>query len=170
MPLEMDQSIIAAFLTIAGYKPGKPEHKRNNQQRGQGKPLIEEKHGNGKAAAQNGVDFSQLFSGLSFFILVAGIVLIMLLFLLNMESRQEQLKTLTFLGISLKKVRMVVLYEVLIVAFVGTINGTGLAYVYCLSVFSALNGVWNWKSFCGVIVFGQTAILPRRLAKWMKKL
>jgi len=67
----------------------------------------------------------------------------MLLFLLNMESRQEQLKTLTFLGISLKKVRMVVLYEVLIVALVGTIIGTGLAYVYCLTVFSALNGVWN---------------------------
>jgi len=98
---------------------------------------------NGKAAAQNGVDFSQLFSGLSFFILVAGIVLIMLLFLLNMESRQEQLKTLTFLGISLKKVRMVILYEVLIVAFVGTIIGTCLAYMYSLFVFSALNGIWN---------------------------
>jgi ABC-type lipoprotein release transport system permease subunit len=98
---------------------------------------------NGNAAAQNGVDFSQLFSGLSFFILVAGIVLIMLLFLLNMESRQEQLKTLTFLGISMKKVRMTILYEVLIVSFVGTIIGTGLAYVYCLFVFSALNSVWN---------------------------
>ena len=43
---------------------------------------------NSNAAAQNGVDFSQLFSSLSFFILVAGIILIMLLFLLNMESRQ----------------------------------------------------------------------------------
>ena len=98
---------------------------------------------NGTAAAQNGVDFSQLFSGLSFFILVAGIVLIMLLFLLNLESRQEQLKTLTFLGISMKKVRMVILYEVLLVAIAGTIIGTGLAYLYCLSVFSALNNVWN---------------------------
>jgi len=105
--------------------------------------IVDPARENGNAAAQNGVDFSQLFSGLSFFILVAGIVLIMLLFLLNMESRQEQLKTLTFLGISMKKVRMTILYEVLIVAFVGTIIGTGLAYVYCLFVFSALNSVWN---------------------------
>ena len=105
--------------------------------------VIDPVRDNGKAAAQNGVDFSQLFSSLSFFILVAGIVLIMLLFLLNMESRQEQLKTLTFLGISLKKVRMVILYEVLLVTVAGTIIGTGLAYVYCLFVFSALNSIWN---------------------------
>ena len=98
---------------------------------------------NGAAAAQNGVDFSQLFSGLSFFILIAGIVLIMLLFLLNLESRREQLKTLTFLGISMKKVRMMILTEELFVTIVGTIIGTGLAYLYCLMVFSALNGVWN---------------------------
>jgi putative ABC transport system permease protein len=98
---------------------------------------------NGNTAARNGVDFSQLFTGLSFFILIAGIVLIMLLFLLNLESRREQLKTLTFLGIPMKKVRMVILYEVLFIAIGGTLIGTGLAYLYCLMVFSALNSVWN---------------------------
>jgi len=128
---------------------------------------------NGTKAAQNGVDFSQLFSGLSFFILVAGIVLIMLLFLLNMESRQEQLKTLTFLGISMKKVRMVILTEELIVTIIGTIIGTGLAYFYCLIVFAALNSVWNdvvrtemmdvvinWKTiFTGMLISIEVASL-----------
>jgi putative ABC transport system permease protein len=98
---------------------------------------------NGAAAAQNGIDFSQLFSGLSFFILVAGIVLIMLLFLLNMESRQEQLKTLTFLGIPMKKVRMLILTEEMLVTIVGIIIGSVLAWLYCVMVFSALNNVWN---------------------------
>lgn len=98
---------------------------------------------NGTVAAQNGVDFSQLFSALSFFILAAGIALIVLLFLLNLESRQEQLKTLTFLGIPSKKVRNIILIEETFVSIVGTIIGTGLAYVYSLLVFSALNSVWN---------------------------
>jgi putative ABC transport system permease protein len=147
---------------------------------------------NGNAAAQNGVDFSQLFTGLSFFILVAGIVLIMLLFLLNLESRREQLKTLTFLGISMKKVRMVILYEVLFIAIAGTLIGTGLAYLYCLMVFSALNSVWNdvvrtdmmdvvvnWKTiFSGMLISIEVASLTvyfsstgylRRLGGLVKK-
>lgn len=114
---------------------------------------------NGKAAAQNGVDFSQLFSSLSFFILIAGIALIALLFLLNLESRQEQLKTLTFLGISLKKVRNVILAEELLVTLAGTIIGTGLAYIYSLLVFSALNSVWNdavRTEMMEVIISGKT--------------
>jgi len=147
---------------------------------------------NGNTAAQNGVDFSQLFTGLSFFILVAGIVLIMLLFLLNLESRREQLKTLTFLGISMKKVRMVILYEVLFIAIAGTLIGTGLAYLYCLMVFSALNSVWNdvvrtdmmdvvvnWKTiFSGMLISIEVASLTvyfsatgylRRLGGLVKK-
>jgi putative ABC transport system permease protein len=97
----------------------------------------------GYEAAGGGVDFSQLFGGLSFFLLVAGILLSVLLFLLNIESRQEQLKTLVVMGIPLKRIRRMVLGESMLVALLGSLAGVLLAVVYNKLVFLALNGVWS---------------------------
>ena len=69
------------------------------------------------------MDFSQLFGGLSFFLLVAGILLTVLLFLLNLESRSEQLKTLVVMGIPVRIIRRIVLVESMMVALVGSLAG-----------------------------------------------
>ncbi len=97
----------------------------------------------GYAAAGSGVDFSQLFAGLSFFLLVAGILLAILLFLLNLESRKEQLQTLVRLGIPLKTIRWMMFAESMAVALVGAAAGLLLAVLYNRLVFHALNGVWR---------------------------
>ncbi|MFO7668567.1 MAG: ABC transporter permease [Bacteroidales bacterium] len=97
----------------------------------------------GEEAADGGVDFSQLFAGLSFFLLLAGVMLTILLFLLNLESREEQLGTLVTLGIPLRLIRRIMFVESLIVALAGGVGGMGLAVLYNRLVFNALNGVWN---------------------------
>jgi len=97
----------------------------------------------GYAAAGSGVDFSQLFAGLSFFLLVAGILLAILLFLLNLESRKEQFRTLVRLGIPVKTIRWMMFAESMIVALVGAAAGLLLAVLYNRLVFHALNGVWR---------------------------
>ena len=97
----------------------------------------------GYAAAGSGVDFSQLFAGLSFFLLVAGILLAILLFLLNLESRKDQLRTLVRLGIPVKTIRWMMFAESMIVALVGAAAGLLLAVLYNRLVFHALNGVWR---------------------------
>ncbi len=94
-------------------------------------------------AAENGVDFSELFGGLSFFLLAGAILLTVLLFLLNLEERKEQLRTLVVMGIPLKTSRKVLVFEGMIVAIVGAILGLFLAILYNRLVFSALNGVWS---------------------------
>ena len=104
---------------------------------------LEETRARGVAAAQNGVDFAQLFGGLSFFLLVAGILLTVLLFLLNLESRVEQLGTLVVMGIPLRTIRSVMLAEGMVVALVGALAGLLLSVVYNKLVFLALNGVWS---------------------------
>lgn len=104
---------------------------------------LEDSRMKGYEAAGNGVDFSQLFGGLSFFLLVAGILLMVLLFLLNLESRKEQLKTLVVLGIPVKVIRRILMMESMIVALVGSAAGLLLAVVYNRLVFIALNGVWK---------------------------
>jgi len=97
----------------------------------------------GEAAAGNGVDFSQLFAGLSFFLLLAGVMLTVLLFLLNLESREEQLGTLVILGLPARMIRRMMFLESMIVAIAGAAAGLLLALSYNRLVFKALNGIWS---------------------------
>jgi len=104
---------------------------------------VEAVRNNGEYAASNGVDFGQLFGGLSFFLLAGGILLTVLLFLLNLENRKEQLQTLSSLGIPLKGIRKVMLSEGMLIAFIGSAVGIIFAILYNKLIFSALNGVWK---------------------------
>ncbi len=94
-------------------------------------------------AAANGVDFSELFGGLSFFLLASAILLAALLFLLNLEERASQLSTLRSLGIPSNKLRNLYLIETIVVSAIGSIVGLGLAVIYNELVFDALNSIWS---------------------------
>ncbi|MFA9392835.1 MAG: ABC transporter permease [Prolixibacteraceae bacterium] len=97
----------------------------------------------GLSAAKNGTDFSSLFIGLSFFILVSGIILIVLLFRFNLERRTGEIGTLSSLGFSNKKIRSIFLHEGMIVARTGAALGLLMAIGYNKLVFWGLNQVWN---------------------------
>ena len=97
---------------------------------------------NGLKAARNGVDFSQLFLGLSFFLLIAAIILTALLFLLNLENRQSQIGTMLMLGFTRNQIRKLILSEGLLVAIVGAVIGSLIAVIYTKLVFLALNSLW----------------------------
>jgi putative ABC transport system permease protein len=99
---------------------------------------------NGLKAARNGVDFSQLFLGLSFFLLVAALILTALLFILNLQNRQSQMGTLLVLGFTRNQIRQLLLSEGALVAFVGGIIGLGIAVIYTKLIFIALNTLW-WE-------------------------
>ena len=99
---------------------------------------------NGLKAARNGVDFSQLFLGLSFFLLVAALILTALLFLLNLESRQSQMGTLLMLGFTRNQIRKLLLAEGAVVALVGSLFGLVIAVIYTKLIFIALNSLW-WE-------------------------
>ncbi len=104
---------------------------------------LEAARAEGHKAASGGVDFSQLFAGLSFFLLLAGILLTVLLFLLNLESREGQLRTLVIMGIPVRVIRRILFAETGVVALTGALAGLLLAVLYNRLVFLALNGVWR---------------------------
>ena len=97
---------------------------------------------NGLKAARNGVDFSQLFLGLSFFLLLSAIILIGLLFLLNLENRQSQIGTLSILGFTRNQVRKMLLAEGLFISLLGGLIGLVAAVLYTQIVFKELNTLW----------------------------
>ncbi len=97
----------------------------------------------GLQAARHGVDFSQLFLGLSFFILISGIILTAMLFVFNLEHRYSQIATLSALGYPKKVISKVILSENVMVAFFGSLLGLVLALLYNKLVFMGLNQVWQ---------------------------
>jgi putative ABC transport system permease protein len=93
-------------------------------------------------AAAHGVDFSQLFGGLSFFLLAGAVLLSVLLFRLNLDERKEQVVTLTSIGIPGKTVYRILLTEGILVATAGILAGVVLAILYNRLIFLALNSIW----------------------------
>jgi len=97
----------------------------------------------GLEAAQGGVDFSELFFGMSFFLLIASLTLLALLFNIHLENRMSQYGTLKALGYSNRLVRRLVFIETAVVVFSGVLVGSILAIWYNRLIFKALNSVWS---------------------------
>lgn len=104
--------------------------------------LVEPIREQGVEAAQNGTDFSGLFIGLSFFILIAAIILTALLFQLNLETRSSQIGLLAALGFRQKQIRGFYLSEGLVTALLGAVLGSILSVFYTQLVFRVLNTLW----------------------------
>ncbi|NND08570.1 MAG: ABC transporter permease [Saprospiraceae bacterium] len=103
---------------------------------------VQEVRSQADLAAKSGVDFSQLFLGLSFFLLFASLLLTILLFSLNTSTRMDQLGTLSFLGFTRRKIKALWLVEGLLVAIAGSVVGLWMAIGYNNIVFKALNTIW----------------------------
>jgi ABC-type antimicrobial peptide transport system permease subunit len=82
-----------------------------------------------KAAGQS-QDFGQLFLGFSFFLVLAALLLMALLFQFGLEQRAAEVGTLLALGFTAKQVRRLLLAEGVALAFLGGLLGAlgGLAY------------------------------------------
>jgi putative ABC transport system permease protein len=97
----------------------------------------------GMRAGSGAVDFGQLFLGLSFFLLVAAVLLTALLYVLGIEQRSEQTGLLRALGFSKRAVRRIHLAEGGILAAVGSAVGAGMGVLYNRVLLHGLATVWR---------------------------
>lgn len=96
----------------------------------------------GYQAAKGGVDFGQLFISLSFFIILSGILLSIMLFKLNVNKRTNQIQLFHYLGFSKNKILKIIISEQLLSAFIGAALGVVFAIAYNELIFNALNKLW----------------------------
>jgi len=99
--------------------------------------------GEGTNAANNSVNFAELFLSLSFFIIVSGILLIVLLFSLHAEKRSNETALLSGLGFNRKTIVSLRFQEALLVIAMGSFFGAILGIAYNYGLIAALNTVWN---------------------------
>jgi putative ABC transport system permease protein len=97
----------------------------------------------GLRASSQAVNFSQLFLGLSFFIVVAALLLTGLLFVFNTENRSAENGLLLAVGFSRKDVKRVVLQEGAVLVAIGSLAGGMLGVLYNGLILSALKTVWR---------------------------
>ncbi len=97
----------------------------------------------GVHASSQSVNFAQLFLGLSFFIIIAALLLTSLLFVFNTENRSEENGLFLALGFSTKAVRRIVLREGAVLVVTGSFLGGFVGVLYNLFILKALETVWR---------------------------
>lgn len=96
----------------------------------------------GLAAVNNSIDFSELFLGMSFFIVLAALLLIGLFFHLNTEYRNKEIAFYHAAGFTKKHISQLLLSEGFIIVLLGGIIGVGGAVLYNNILLKAINTVW----------------------------
>jgi ABC-type antimicrobial peptide transport system permease subunit len=95
-----------------------------------------------KAAAQS-QDFGGLFIGFSFFLIVAALVLMAMLFQFGVEQRAVEVGTLLALGFTPKQVRRMLLLEGAALALAGGVLGAVGGAWYARAMLHGLTTVWK---------------------------
>lgn len=94
-------------------------------------------------ASARAMDFSGLFIGLGFFLVVAALVLAGLLMALGLARRRAEVGVLLALGFAPRRVGRLLLGECVAVALLGSALGSALGVGYAAAVLAALAGGWS---------------------------
>ena len=95
------------------------------------------------AASTSGQDFGQLFLGFSFFLILAALILMGLMFQFGLEQRVTEIGTLLALGFRPKHVRRIFFGEALLLALIGGVIGTLAGAGYARAILHLLTTVWR---------------------------
>jgi ABC-type antimicrobial peptide transport system permease subunit len=95
------------------------------------------------AAANQAQDFGGLFLGFSFFLIIAALLLMSLLFQFGIEQRATEIGTLLALGFTPKHVRRLLLLEGGILALIGGLIGVVGGIGYARTMLLGLSTIWR---------------------------
>jgi ABC-type antimicrobial peptide transport system permease subunit len=114
-----------------------------------------------KAAAQS-QDFGGLFLGFSFFLIIAALLLMAMLFQFGLEQRAPEIGTLLALGFTPKQVRKLLLREGVALAFIGGVAGAVGGVYFAKAMLHGLTTIWRDAVGATALQFhvtGQTLII-----------
>jgi len=96
-----------------------------------------------EAAAKSPVDFGVLFISMSFFLIVASIALVVMLYNFNIQQRTSESGLLAAVGVPASKIGHWKVGEAFFVILFGSIIGGVLAVGFCLIVLRVIGSIWG---------------------------
>ena len=109
-------------------------------------------------AGKGSTDFGMLFLSFSFFLIVAALMLVGLLFRLNLERRASEIGLLRASGFPLRTVRWLLLVEGLILASLGALLGIVGAFAYADALVGLLVELWPTPGVASYLKLHVTAM------------
>lgn len=94
-------------------------------------------------AASESQDFGGLFLGFSFFLIIAALLLMAMLFQFGLEQRAPEVGTLLALGFTPKQVRNLLLREGVALGFIGGVVGTIGGIYFAKAMLRGLTTIWR---------------------------
>jgi putative ABC transport system permease protein len=107
--------------------------------------------GMGLRAGSGGVDFGQLFLGLSFFIIAAALILTGMLFAFGVEQRAAETGLLMAIGWPRRLIQRLRFLEGACLALPGAVLGVGLGVGYSAVVLRGLGSIWQGAVGTGLL-------------------
>ncbi len=105
------------------------------------------------AAVSQSQDFGGLFIGFSFFLIIAALILMGLLFAFGLQQRAAEIGTLLALGFPAKRVRKLFLLEGAALALLGGVIGAFGGIVYAKLMLRGLTTIWRSATNTGALTF-----------------
>jgi putative ABC transport system permease protein len=96
-----------------------------------------------RSAVANSFDFGALFASMSFFLIVAALVLAGLVFVFGIEQRSSQIGLLLAMGFTRTRVRRFFLFEAFFLSLAGAAVGLLGGYLYTRLALYGMSGVWQ---------------------------
>lgn len=123
-------------------------------------------------AASGTTPFDMLFLSLSFFVIVAALLLVTLLFKLGLQQRSSQLGILAAQGFTVPRIRSLLLRELTLVSMVGALLGIALGIVYARAMIAGLQSWWLGAIASPFLEFsvGWPSLVGGALAGWLVSL
>ncbi|HOU02645.1 MAG TPA: hypothetical protein PLL94_04975 [Bacteroidales bacterium] len=97
----------------------------------------------GASAASEGVDFSSLFLGLGFFIILSCLILFSLAVTIFFDTRRNDVRAYYSLGFRNRQIKLFLFSEITALSVIGAIPGVFCGLLVNRIVISALNSVWQ---------------------------
>lgn len=94
-------------------------------------------------AARNSVDFSSLFLGLGFFLILSAILLLILVVSNFLESKSKSMTTMFSIGFKNRDIMKILAIETVIISMAGVFPGILLGSLFNILTIKALNSVWQ---------------------------
>lgn len=99
--------------------------------------------GEAEAAVGKSFDFGGLFAAMSFFLIIAALILTGLVFVFGIEQRRSQIGLLLAMGMTPAKVRRIFLLESALLAFDSAAIGLFGGWVYTKLALRGMSGAWQ---------------------------